>query len=300
MVLCPYVYLLLRHDLPPLTLQPSEVHSAHWIPIHVLLSPSSRTLERCDVSERFTRQGSQVSRYLIRFLIGQMLFTAIRLNPTESVYHVPPNDGLLETYGILGRKPMDFLRRWLLSKRKGPQPKHKPLLLWGLTLGIIADFLGPLSSAGVSGLWGWPTLTAWDMQLIIWIMTYKFKLLRLKELKLDEFNIETDLHQNGINGIDVESFSTDSTTSMKRAKPSAVGNLLRGYYNLVRKAIVSTLLIRLGFGTYIAIALYRKLKRHRHHIHSSVALRNHANIPSTSYLISPHSKSISFLNSWIH
>src|SRR3954447_24815658 len=102
MVLCPFVFLLTNPDTPTLKLQPTEVASTHWVPLRVLLSPSVRTYEYVDVSDRFARQGGILVKSIIRSVLGKMRFSAIRLIPSESVYcssttefftEVPTNSG---------------------------------------------------------------------------------------------------------------------------------------------------------------------------------------------------------------
>src|SRR4051812_21731249 len=86
MVLCPYIFILAGMTVPPLVLQPTEVASAHWVPLRALLSPSLRTFEYVDLSSRYARQGSPVLRAVLRVLLGKMRFSAVQLIPSESLF----------------------------------------------------------------------------------------------------------------------------------------------------------------------------------------------------------------------
>ena len=144
MVLCPYVHLVMRYDLPPLTLQPAEVKSAHWVSFRALMSPHLRTFERQDVSDRFFRQGNLFTRRILRSMVGQLLFTARTLVPTESSHSRSLSDyapaAKTEHYWIQTLTSQLHLK-WQghrsLASGHGP-----PLVLWGLTYGILANLFG--------------------------------------------------------------------------------------------------------------------------------------------------------------
>ena len=143
MVLCPYVHLTMRYDLPPMTLQPSEVKSAHWVSFRALMSPHLRTLERQDVSERFFRRGNLLTRRILRSMVGQLLFTARKLVPAESSYARSLSD-YKPSMARPGRMQAltNQLRLPWQKPRSGPLGDDPTLVLWGLTYGIVANFLG--------------------------------------------------------------------------------------------------------------------------------------------------------------
>ena len=144
MVLCPYVHLLMRYDLPPLILQPAEVKSAHWVSFRALMSPHLRTFERQDVSDRFFPQGNLFTRRILRSMVGQLLFTARILVPTESSH-----SRFVSDYAPAAKTRTDRIqtlisqlhRKWqgCRSVASGHDP---PLVLWGITYGILANLLG--------------------------------------------------------------------------------------------------------------------------------------------------------------
>ena len=256
MVLCPFVYLVMRHDLPPLALQPSEIHSAHWVPLRGLMSPSLRKTVRSDVTERFNRQNLPVLRLLIRAIAGQMVFGAVKLKPTESLYcsslpgYIPEDSAPNSLGSTVGHM---FSAAFLADD----DPDEQPLLLWGLTLGIIADLLHLIDVKAASKLWSWPTFSPWDIRLSVWLLTYRFRSRKLRELntrggKLSEV-------QAG--GMDSTTFTTSPTRSSKASEAGAAAlQLLDGYSEPLRRAVIVALALRLAVGGSLAAYLIR---RHR-------------------------------------
>ena len=142
MVLCPFVFLQMRVDTEPLTLQPTEVHSAHWVSLRALTSPYLSNYIRSDVFGRFGRSDSDFIRLIARLLFGQVLIKGIDLVPTESVYCNTGAD-LLPS----GPRASTFTSSILSSLSSTKPSWEKPsqqLILWGLTLGtrsipLVAD-----------------------------------------------------------------------------------------------------------------------------------------------------------------
>ena len=134
MVLCPFVYLLMRFDAELLTLEPAEVHSAHWVPLWALLSPDLNTFTSSDVSGRFGISDGHLSRGLNRLLFGRILIKAIHLVPTESVFCIPSPGSLPSTRNALTGSSATA-SPWF-STTTGLGRSSETLTLWGLTLGI--------------------------------------------------------------------------------------------------------------------------------------------------------------------
>lgn len=260
MVLCPFVFLLLRHDIPPLILQPTEVKSAHWVPVRALVSKCLGSFERCDVSERLSGSDTGIMRFFLRALLGQMLFSATQLIPSESLHCSSIPDFL-----PIGRSPpsqppspLQHIKACLAMS----SPHERPLLLWGLTLGIVTDFLRPLYSDGASNFW--PTFSPWDLRCTVWLFTYSFRARKLRELRVDGGLSQrgpTDNSAAELNGVDLDTFSASSVTPQKILPSSTAMNMLDGYYDLLKKAVIMTLLLRLGFGTLVIGLLRRKFSR---------------------------------------
>ena len=265
MVLCPFVYLAMRYDLPPLTLQPSEVASAYWVPVRALLSPALRTFERCEVADRMTRPGHQVSRAAVRIMFGKMLFCAVELIPSESVYSSPFLDAFPENcmLGTIITNMYMQIESWSFGHNPRTDALRRPLLLWGLTLGITADFLSSISLEGASCLWAWPTLSSWDIRIVIWIMTYSFRMRNLRQsgdsLTQAKSN-ETDTQEVEVGELDSETFTTSSKRSSNGLRLIAGEVSLDGYFDLVRRAIIITLSTRLCLGSLLLGLLLRLYK----------------------------------------
>ena len=273
MVLCPFVYLLTRFDVPPLKLQPAEVGSAHWVPVRALLAPSCRTYERADISDRLAHRRGPIVRGALRLMMGQMLYAAVRLLPSESIYCTSapsffreeadnvPNSSLLST--------LVNLPAWDRVKSHDPE---RELVLWGLTHGMIADFLGLLRSEEKLAWWHWPTLSSPDMRLMIWLFSYRFRKRKVDSLlpanKGPPFIIDEGLgtvkspmvqRQTSPGG---EKFEHAQDADKKgfggsRApvtRHSAVGHMFEGYYEIIRTAIFTTLALRAVFGMGLVAA----------------------------------------------
>ena len=277
MVLCPFVFLLTKFDIPPLRLQPTEVNSAHWVSLRALLSPSLRTYERCDISDRLARQGDWFVRGFLRASLGQMLYAATYLIPSESVFcsSVPgfvPEKAPPSPIGIIkGQIMAPFL-----TDHAGSSNPGRPLLLWGLTHGIIADFLDLLPAHDTFKLWHWPTLSAPDMRLVIWLVTYRFRKQKLEKLKaligvrstieegldiLDPSIQQSYIKENFEVEEDGAGFIGAHRSLTKISRSSAVGHMLEGYYRLIRRAVLIAIFLRLGLGSALLGALIRGSRR---------------------------------------
>ncbi|KAG9994820.1 hypothetical protein KCU78_g18246, partial [Aureobasidium melanogenum] len=187
MVLCPYVFLLTRHDLPPLRLQPTEVASTHWVPIRSLLDPGQRTVHTEDVSNRLANQETGIKKWALAGMLGKMEFSAIQLLPAESLYcHESPTDDSNHHKIAPPRNIIKRLLSFTHSPVLPPPPQHRPLILWGLTLGVVADFLDLLPPHNALELWTYPTFTMPDVRLVIWLTTYRFR--ETKRLQLESEN----------------------------------------------------------------------------------------------------------------
>lgn len=194
MVLCPYVFLLTTHNLPPLKLQPTEVAATHWVPLRSLHAPSQRTVAFEDVSSRLANQETGVKKWMLSMILGKMMFAAINLLPTESLHSAEtpaPDTGVQlqdnrhaqPTLSSRLRNVGSRLYSSDLFNQYQTPPKDGPLLLWGLTLGVVSDFLDLLPPHNALTLWTYPTFTPLDVRFIVWLMTYRFKERKRAELQ---------------------------------------------------------------------------------------------------------------------
>ena len=261
MVLCPFVYLQMRYDLPPLALQPSEVHSAYWVPLEKIISPSLKREVRCDLSDRFTQQKLPAVRLMLRATLGQFIFGAVKLKPTECFYSDSNFESALQApaSSLLGRV------KALFGGRDQFDADDQPLLLWGLTLGIVADLLEIIDRPATSKLWNWPTFSAWDVRTITWLLNYRFQSRKIRELTMSKESStrESDDIRPG------ELDNTTNSTSMKRlGKGSEAGiagmTLLADYSDRLRQAAIVALCLRFLFGAGLSAFLINKYRRRLH------------------------------------
>ncbi|MCJ1384953.1 hypothetical protein MMC17_008071 [Xylographa soralifera] len=277
MVLCPFVFLLTRYDIPPLRLQPSEVSSVHWVSMRALLAPSLRTYERADVADRLARRGGGFLRSILRLMLGQMLFAAVRLIPSESIYcsSVPgfiPLHTTISLSTFVEEAIVPLLSRDVTSSSK----YDRPLLLWGLTHGIMTDFLDLLPTSNTFKLWTWPTFSPWDLRIIVWLMTYRLHSRKVQELEfkgpqsptiieegLDTLGVQkTRWQPHGVH-MDGLGLGGSQRASNQAASAGTIGHLLEGHYDLMRRAVVVTLMMRLGFGAGVLALVLRRIRSRR-------------------------------------
>lgn len=264
MVLCTFIFLLLRFDTGPLNLQPSEVHSAHWVSLRALMSPQLNTYISTDVSGRFDRPGGLFTQGLARLLFGQMLVKAIDLVPTESVYcssspvFLPPDQNT--SISSFVKVP-----HWL-SNSKGWQRPSQQLMLWGLTLGVMSDFLRAHPSCDVSNLWAWPTLSPVDHQFFIWLSTYSYRKQKIHDLESKTVMTDNDSKKaaslSGLGEIDNTTFTILKPQGQRGIQDSDLLDVLGGYYDRAKNAAFLTVALRLGFaGLFTSWAIQRLQSR---------------------------------------
>ncbi|RAL10740.1 NUDIX hydrolase [Aspergillus homomorphus CBS 101889] len=281
MVLCPYVFLLTCSDSPTLKLQPTEVASTHWVPLKALLSSSLRTVEHVDMTQRLANMGGLMARIASRSLMGYMQFPAIRLAPTES----------LQSNTTPGLTPRDVQNQSLFQRlmswgRSNPADQDigtsRPLLLWGLTLGIMADFLDLLPPHTAVKLWHYPNFTAPDLRLLINILTYR---LRKRNRRLVESGIRANNtaadgqteaapvtetpndrggseNNIGIEGLGVGQYYGPSDKGLN-GSTYALEIMLRGYYDRLRVALYIFAAWRIALGSTAAFYAWKFLRRVR-------------------------------------
>ncbi|KAJ5959102.1 uncharacterized protein N7479_006252 [Penicillium vulpinum] len=280
MVLCPFVFLTTRSDPLTLKLQPTEVASTHWIPLRALLSPSLRTVEYVDMSQRFGRQGGFLTRLAIRSLMGWMQFSAVRLVPSET-HQCTTTPGFVPEENTPKSSLIQRFKGWCLSGQADSNDTTRPLLLWGLTLGILADFLDMLPPHQTVQLWKYPTFTVPDLRLIVSMVTYNLRKHNALNVRsgarpsnmasdgettalpvTQETNFEHDRNEVGIGGLGVGRYYglTDRATD---GTSYAVGIMLRGYYDRLRIAIWVFLAWRVAIGSIASVSAWQILRRLR-------------------------------------
>lgn len=290
MILCPYIFLVTTHALPPLRLQPSEIASAHWVPLSTLLSPQARTYEYQDVSSRLAKQDFGLRRLWYRFTLGLMLFSAIRLTPTASLTSEAPS--LPDPSSSPPTRTLQEARTSLgLPQPPTPQPD---LHLWGLTLGVVADFLELLPPHNALQLWTYPTFSAPDVRFAVWLLSRRFRREKYRrvgdmpavapasvEVGLDAVPLpgkegereregEVRWHENhppgaGESGVGVVREHEGPTRRRARrgSTSSRIGVMLEGYYGIIRRGILLALVGRGCLGVGAVWWLWRRWRRRR-------------------------------------
>ena len=276
MVLCPFIFLTTRTDSPSLRLQPTEVASTHWVPLKALLSPCLRTVEYVDMSQRYLKQAGFLGRMAVRSLVGWMQFSAVRLLPSETLYSTAMVDSVLDENNKQ-KSVVQRLRGWCLSNQAESNDMNRPLLLWGLTLGVLADFLEMIPPHNAVELWSHPTFTMPDLRLIVGIITYRLRKLNAQKVKLGSRVSSTasdgettalpvsastegahDPNETGTGGLRRYYGPTGQAGS---GSSYAIGILLQGYYQKLGTAIYIFLALRIAMGSAAAFAAWRFLRR---------------------------------------
>jgi 8-oxo-dGTP pyrophosphatase MutT (NUDIX family) len=276
MTLCPYVFLLTAHEIPPLRLQPTEVASTHWVPLRALLSPKQRTYWCQDVSNRTSRRELGLTRIFHRSMLGDMMFAAVRLIPSESKYcssiaEFLPEQSLSHDGDNLNNTVPMFSWSW----NKAKAPVDNPLLLWGLTLGVIGDFLDMLPPHNAFKIWTYPTFTPLDVRFTLWLLSYSFR--RRKQMELEEDKkgfpaVEPGLEavpEDGepghgrVEGMGLGRYYGRVRQDQRGSRSSAVNLLLGGYYEIVRTAVAVSLCTRVSVASVILYYMFKGLKPSR-------------------------------------
>jgi 8-oxo-dGTP pyrophosphatase MutT (NUDIX family) len=259
MVFCPYVFLVVNNDKVTTRLQPSEVASTHWVPVRSLLDPKFRTYWEQDVSSRTSRSDFGMKRAMHRLLTGSMLFAAVRLHPSESVFATEALEYLdttttTTTLGGGGSQsssgteaslnltvPLGFARSRLAPR----VDTGERLLLWGLTLSVVGDFLDMLPPHDALRQFVYPTFTAWDVRLWVWILSWNYRNAKAREAEeafqlLDRPERDAgDMVMWAEAGKEPEKRYFGRVRSEQRGRRGrAAFDLLPGYYPIIRKAAV--------------------------------------------------------------
>ncbi|RVD89184.1 uncharacterized protein DFL_000202 [Arthrobotrys flagrans] len=216
MVLCPYVFLWTREEIPEFKLEAAEVAATFWIPIHFLLDDKHKAEHPVDVSDRMASGTSQLLKPFFNVLLGPMYFSAVHLKP-EDVSHstttaVP--DGT--TSGAVADKGHEM----------------GDLMLWGITYAVLADMLDFLPPFNFVESFQYPFFRGWDFRSLVWMLSRGYRRSRKEDLMEYKFS--------DIIGIRAVSGSQNP----QEARISIVDHLIKGYYGFVRRAAFATLTLR--------------------------------------------------------
>jgi hypothetical protein len=154
-----------------------------------------------------------------------------------------------------------------------PPPQQQPLILWGLTLGVVADFLDLLPPHNALELWTYPTFTMPDIRAVIWLTTYNFR-------KSKRLQLESEIHSgpsatavgegpDAVSMPDNERCEQCNEVGMEglgsgrslrgHSFESAVGTMLDGYYTCMRRGVTYALGFRvLGIASIVALLWFKR------------------------------------------
>jgi len=263
MTVCPYVFLITAHGIPPLKLQPTEVASAHWVPMRALLSQKQRTYWYQDVSNRTSRHAFGFSRIFHHAMLGDLMFPAVRLIPSESIYCSSIAEFLpVEPIRTKTRPPeLQSNTVPLIGSRwnKPTSPVDVPLLLWGLTHGVVSNLLDMLPPHdALQSTRVYPTFTQLDVRFILWVLTFRLRKHNQKVLNDTRKSLPSAL------GVDEERtgrYFPRILTDLQRPTDDATAAVYREYYQIVRQAVLVSFFTRASVAAVLLYYTWRSLKR---------------------------------------
>ena len=207
-----------------------------------------------------------MTRWIVRSMIGQLLFTARILVPTES-YHSRSTSEFIPQ--AVSSRISSSILTWQILKikrwaQKGITP-DPPLILWGLTYGILANFLGLMPTDDPTVMWDWPTLSPWDIRFAVWAFNHHFRSQRMESLaQIRDIRVGENHPQTEMNGLDTETFiASGAYQEQKRTSMDTVNGMLDGYFDRLRKAMWTALAVRFGIGSLIAGLVIRQWHKRR-------------------------------------
>lgn len=289
MVLCPYLYLLTSPAYPAQRLQPTEVASSHWVPVRALLSPDLRTYEYADVSARLAKSDAIVKQWFLQAMLSKMMFAAIRLLPTNSTHCATIPDFVSGSIHRADGALAYIQGAWMGAEARRRDGKP-PLLLWGLTLGVVSDFLEHMPPHNALELWTYPTFTHWDVRFLIWAMSYRFRKQKALEMATVASSVSSATMDRASGNVPVQDFPGIGSEAMGAlygkqlgeadisglgvgtewrqtgrakmiARGAAVNSLLEGYYPLVRRAVTTAVVGRLSMAALLALLAWRTVRQ---------------------------------------
>lgn len=215
MTLCTYVFIVNGGPRSAkLTLQPSEIDRTFWIPVPHLYGKEAGTAgyEVVPMGQRLRlHQRPIIPRFLhpfiTKFFVGNMLFGCTNLVYPRDMVTTLPN---------------------------GPNPPYK---LWGLTLGIMIDFLEILRPRTETLHFLYPTFQSPDFRLILWALTSK-----LRREKAEHFK-SISVHQEG--------------------QMDLAGYALKDYFGHFATAIGVGVLFRIGGLSFLSYKLFNFILNRR-------------------------------------
>ena len=273
MVLCPFIFLITEYSIPPLKLQPSEVASAFWVPLRVLLSKSHRRFKELRLSPQLAKMELNIPEAYSHGIPGALKCAGIHLVPSESHYSAS-----LDSSNQFKKEGSEASLAVRAAEAQGP------IVLWGLTFGVLMDLLERLPPYDALNLWTYPSFTSWHIQAALWIFTFVYHQRKRRALKStsvphfshlqrtgqfrkgkgsderfaetgDENGDENDMlrGESGMMNSDTVTPAQRSDGSMKQTASQEVEARLMDYYTPLRRAIFAHAVLRLMVMTLLPV-----------------------------------------------
>ncbi|KAF3307447.1 hypothetical protein TWF173_003142 [Orbilia oligospora] len=225
MVLCPYVFLWTKEEVPEFKLEAAEVAAAFWIPIHFLLDDKHKTEHPVDVSDRMASSTFQPLRPFFKILLGPMYFSAVQLKPSEVSHSAASTTA----------------RGDAISTDKGQAMGD--LMLWGITYAILADMLDFLPPFNFVESFQYPSFGGWDFRSLVWMLSRGYRRGRKEDLM--EYKFSDVIGMRTVSGV-------RRPHDARGARISIIDHLIKGYYGFVRQAAYATITFRIAaFGAIV-------------------------------------------------
>jgi hypothetical protein len=217
-------------------------------------------------------------RWFLQVMLSKMMFAAIHLVPANSTYCATIPDFVPNKDASTG--PRSILPEALMGPEARSKDRKPPLLLWGLTLGVVSDFLEHMPPYNALELWTYPTFTNWDARFVMWAMSYRFRKQKSLEMSTAVSSVShTDFEdfpsvgseaigsleeekpgEVGIAGLGVGRGWGQSGRAKMMARGAAVNSMLEGYYPFVWRAVATALVGRVGIVALLSFLAWKKLK----------------------------------------
>ena len=187
------------------------------------------------------------------------MFSAVMLLPSESLFCDNTQDKILPEPAHL---PLTSESLNASSQERKELHSRQNLVLWGLTLGMISDFLQLLDLKGTQRLWSWPTFSHWDIRFYVWLLTRKYRNQKAEEENAVHEPVSPSSGNGRLSGVD----STSTAVSV-RPGGKGLGSGLAGahhldsYFENMKQAIILAIATRLVGGLALVTWILRKRRR---------------------------------------
>lgn len=197
-------------------------------------------------------------------MAGDMIFAAVRLHPAESKFatEIAEYAGTREKAEARGSNitaPLMLARKKLAKT----EDSGATLLLWGLTLGVVGDFLDMIPPYDTLQTWMYPTFTPIDLRFWLWLLSYNFR--KRKEQEIVANNLTTDIKAPSTQDFLVEVYGTQRyygrlRMDVRGPRNKAAATLLPGYVAFIRRAALIAGIVRATSAVALAIFVAKRLR----------------------------------------